>query len=195
MLLRRRDARRRTENTEGADHHKLPVGKILSEPIKGDFLCLPLFGWVGLREKVNTPLVMLVVMLFPSLEDPKPRGTLQLELPIFEGVTELPVLAALERFGWDGRVWPRDPGWPEKGTPDEENLRELLKQAKLANTLVFPTGDQGALAQTVSVQRARGPFLMPPLPEPVGDLDQWKLEQLRALCKDPSIFYSVALVQ
>jgi hypothetical protein len=36
---------------------------------------------------------------------------------------------------------------------------------------------------------------MPPLSQPEGELDQWKLEQLRALCKDPSIFYSSALVQ
>ena len=194
MQLRRRDARKRTENSEGADHHKLPVGKVLSDPIKGDFLSLPLFGWIGLREKVETPLVMLVVMLLPSLEDPSPRGTLQLELPVFPGETELPILAALERFGWDGRVWPRDPGWPTD-PQDEANLKELLKQAKLANTLVFPTGDAGHALQSVSIQRARGPFLMPPLPQPEGEVDQWKLEQLRALCKEPSLFYSNVLVQ
>jgi len=192
MRILRRDSRKRTEGHEAADHLKLPVGKVLSDPVKGDFLALPLFGWVGLREQKGTPLVMLVVMLIPSIEDTKPRGTLQLELPVFEGETELPILAALERFGWDGRIWPRDPGWPTEGD-DADNLRELLKQAKLAHTLVFPTGDSGHALQSVSIQRARGPFLMPPLPQPEGDVDQWKLERLRELCKNPEVFYPLSL--
>lgn len=187
MKHRDRRKHKQPKKRKDTDHRKLPVGQILSEPVKGDFLCLPLFGWIAVREKTETPLVMLVMMLLPSLEDPTPRGTLQLELPIFED-TELAVLAALNRFGWDGRVWPRDEGWPPEGSSDEENLRALLEQAELSNTLVFPSADEGVMAQSVSVQRARGPFLMPPLPKPEGEPDPWKLEQLRELCTNPTLF-------
>jgi hypothetical protein len=178
-------------NKGAADHRKLPVGTVLSEPIKGEFLCLPLFGWVAVRQTTDTPLVMLVVMLFPSIEDPAPRGTLQLELPVFPE-TELATVAALDRFGWDGRIWPEEEGWPPDGSDDEKNLLELLGQSGLANTLVFPTGDEGSAAQSVSVQRARGPFLMPPLPTPEGDIDPWKRERLRRLCDNPRLFYHAA---
>jgi hypothetical protein len=190
--MKRRDKRRGKTN-KTTDHKKLPVGKVLSDPVKGEFLCLPLFGWIAVREKVDTPLVMLVVMLFKSVEDPVPRGTLQLELPVFPE-TELGIVAALDRFGWDGRIWPRDEGWPDEGSSDEDNLKALLKQAKLRNTLVFPTGDEGSAAQSVNVQRARGPFLMPPLPKPEVEVDPWKRDQLRKLCEAPELFYHIALV-
>jgi len=179
----------RPEESKGIDHLKLPVGKIISEPVKGKFLTLPLFGWVGIREKTNTPLVMLVVMLFRSVEDPVPKGTLQLELPVMED-TELAVLATLERFGWDGRIWPEQEGWPPPESDDEANLLALLEQSgNLKNTLTFPPGEEGAAALEVDVQRARGPFLMPPLPEPEGEPDEFKLTRLRELCTHPVIFY------
>lgn len=176
----------RTEDTKGHDHRKLPVGTILSNPIKGDFLALPLFGWVAKRAKVETPLVMLVTMLIRSAEDPHPKGTLQIELPVVEE-TELATVAALERFGWDGRVWPVDDGWPTGSTNDEEQILALMEQAKLRATMTFPSGENGVSAQSVSVQRAKGPFLMPPLPT-AKDVDPKKLQRLRELCENPRIF-------
>jgi hypothetical protein len=184
------DSRKRS-NPE--NHLKLPVGKVLSDPIKGDFYYLPLLGWIGVRETTETPLVMVTTTIFKSLEEPYPQGTLILEWPVFED-TELAVLAALESLGWDGRIWPRDSGWPEGNDEvDEENLREFLKQAKLAHTLVFPIQEGGAVAGKVSIQRARGPFLMPSLPQPTGSPNPERLAALRALCKDPTVFYSLAL--
>ena len=177
----------RDDDTKGIDHRKLPVGTVMSNPIKGDFLALPLFGWVAKRAKVETPLVMIVVLLMRSLEDPKPRGTLQIELPIVEE-TEKATLAALERFGWDGRVWPVDPGWPTGSDTDEGLIMTLMEQANLRATLTFPSGPQGAQAQAVSVQRSQGPFLMPPLPEPEKEVDAAKLLRLRQLCENPRIF-------
>jgi hypothetical protein len=179
----------RPEEAKGVDHLKLPVGKIISAPVKGKFLTLPLFGWVGIREKANTPLVMLVVMLFRSVEDPVPKGTLQIELPVMED-TELAVLATLEQFGWDGRIWPEDEGWPPPDSDDEANIMALLEQSgNLRNTLTFPPGEEGAAAMEVNVERARGPFLMPPLPKPEGEADEYKLKRLRELCANPVIFY------
>lgn len=179
----------RPDEAKSVNHLKLPVGKVLSAPVKGKFLSLPLFGWVGIREKENTPLVMLVLMLFRSVEDPEPRGTIQVELPVMED-TELATLDALERFGWDGRIWPEEDGWPEAGSDDAENLMALLEQSgNLKNTFVFPPRDEGSVAIEVDVQRARGPFLMPPLSKPENPPDEGRLKRLRELCADPVIFY------
>lgn len=167
------------------NHRDLPVGRLLSEPTKGDFLALPLFGWIASRRGTGTPLVMLTVLLIRSLEDPSPRGTLQIELPVYEA-SELATLAALERFGWDGRVWPLDDGWPSSDSVEEANIRSLMEQAKLKSTLTFPPGEKGVSLQPVTVSRARGDFLMPPLPAPEGEPDPVKLARLRALCADPS---------
>lgn len=178
----------RDDETKGIDHRKLPVGQVISNPVKGDFLALPLFGWVAKRAQTETPLVMVVVLLMRSVEDPRPRGTLQIEMPVIEGETELPTLAALERFGWDGRVWPIDDGWPTGSEADEENITSLMEQAKLRATMTFPPGEEGVQAQTVSVQRAQGPFLMPPLDAPEGEVDPLKLQRLRQLCENPRVF-------
>lgn len=177
----------RDDETKGQDHRKLPVGTVKSAPVRGEFLALPLFGWVAKRAKVETPLVMIVVLLMRSLEDPRPRGTLEIELPIEED-TELATLAALERFGWDGRVWPIDDGWPTGSETDEELVTTLMEQAKLRATMTFPSGPNGASAQTVNVERSQGPFLMPPLPAHTGEVDQAKLTRLRQLCENPRIF-------
>jgi len=181
--------RDKPDEAKGVDHLKLPVGKVISVPVKGKFLTLPLFGWIGIREKKNTPLVMLILMLFRSLEDPVPRGTLQIELPVHED-TELAVLAALGRFGWDGRVWPEEEGWPPPDSDDEANLVALLEQSgNLRNTMTFPPGEEGSAVQEVTIERATGPFLMPPLPKPAEEPDEHKLKRLRELCANPAVFY------
>lgn len=177
----------RAPEAKGIDHKKLPVGEIISQPVKGKFLALPLFGWVAIRDKHNTPLVMLTCLLMPGPNAPDPKGTIKIELPILEE-TEMATVAALERLGWDGRVWPGDPGWPEE-TDDEGNIRTLLEQAGLAATMVFPSGDQGTKTLNVNVERLRGPFLMPPLPEPEQPPDIHKVERLRQLCRDSTCFY------
>lgn len=178
----------RSPEAKGIDHKKLPVGEVIDKPVaKGRYLALPLFGYVALRDKVNTPLVMVTCLLMPGPAAPDPRGAIKIELPVIEE-TEMATVACLERFGWDGRVWPGEPGWPED-TDDEENIRALLEQAGLAATMVFPSGDKGTKTQTVEVQRAKGPFLMPPLPKPNEDPDPHKVERLRELCRDSTIFY------
>lgn len=169
-------------------HRKLPVGQVRSNPVKGDFLSIPLLGWVSIRAKTETPLVMLALLLFRSVEDPRPRGTLHIELPVLPE-TENATVAALERYGWDGRVWPGDEGWPTGSEQDEANMKAMLEGANLKATLVFPSGDAGTPAQSVSVQRARGPFLMPPLPIPETDPNPQLVERLREICKSPGIFH------
>jgi hypothetical protein len=171
------------------DHQKLPVGKVVSSPVKGDFLALPIFAWVARRAKTQVPLVMITVVLVGTDGSPSPRGTLQIELPIYED-TELAVLAYLERFGWDGRVWPLDEGWPSGETSEEAALKGLMDQAQLKATFTFPPGEKGVALQPVTVSRARGPFLMPPLPAPEVETDPVKLQKLRDICAQPQMLAS-----
>lgn len=192
--IQRNVERRESEGDEQEvpEHHlRLPVGTVKSEPVKGDFLTIPLFGWVSTRVKTHTPLVMLVVLLIRQ-GDETPHGTLQIELPIF-AETELQTLAVLERYGWDGRVWPTDPGWPDGNGEDEESLKALIAQAGLKATFVFPPNDAGVSVQEVKVTRARGPFLMPPLPEPDREPDPHKLARLRELCDNPTMLLSATI--
>lgn len=176
------------------NHLMLPAGKILTEPVKGDFLTFPLYAWIGVRVKTATPLVMLRLMLIRSLEEPQPQGLLEVELPVYEE-TEASTLAALERYGWDGRAWPTDEGWPSGSDSDEAMLKHYMSEAGLGASLTFPpTNDAGIAAQPVTVSRARGRFLMPPLNPPTKDPTPERLENFRKLCRNPKLFLLGSLV-
>lgn len=185
---------KRPEEAKGIDHHLLPVGKVIAgmdptKPIRGKYQAMPLFGYVSLRDKTDTPLVMLTVLLMKVEEgDISVAGSMSLELPVFPE-TETGILWALERLGWDGRVWPVDDGWPHGDEANEMQLLELMENAKLRASLTFPPSDVGAAAIEVDVQRANGPFLMPPLPEPEAPGDPVKLAKLRAMCENPKVFF------
>lgn len=166
---------------------RLPVGQIVSAPAKGDFLALPLFGWVSVRPS-GIPLIIVASLLMRSLTNMKARATFKLELPIYPE-TEVATLAVLERFGWDGRIWPRDAGWPTGTGQDEENILALMNAAGLVSTLTFSPQDKGILAQPVHVARAQGPFLMPPFAAPDEPPSEEKMALLRKLYGEPEIFY------
>jgi len=171
------------KESESTDHHKLPVGQILSAPVKGDFISMPLFGCMGIRAKVGTPLVLITLALMRKNDHEKrPRGWLRVELPILPE-TQNATLAALERYGWTGQIWPTD--GPLEDPANEVQLKSLLDASNLAATLVF----SGTQLQDVAVSRAQGPFLMPPLPEAEGEPDPVKLTRLLELCADPQVFY------
>ena len=92
--------------------------------------------------------------------------------------------------GWDGRVWPTDDGWPD-GTDDEEQVLTLMEQASLRATLTFPPHEEhGHATLPVDVQRAQGPFLMPPLPQPDGLPSEALTAKLRLLCEDPAMHFA-----
>lgn len=162
----------------------------MSAPVKGEFQGLPLFGWVATRAKTEVPLVMIVLLLMRGTEEPVPRGTLQLEIPVIPGENELAVVATLEQLGWDGRVWPTDDGWPD-GTDDEDQVRTLMEQATLRATLTFPPHkDHGHATLPVDVQKAQGPFLMPPLPQPEDPPSEALTAKLRQLCENPAMHFA-----
>lgn len=181
------------------NHRKLPVGNVreqtTDQPVRGEYQSMPLFGWVSVRQQTEDPLVMLTVLLIRSVEDPMPRASLQIELPVFDDTIHA-TLACLERYGWDGRVWPIDDGWPEGSTSgEEEQVLGLMEQAGLRATMTFPPGELGVALQPVKVERAQGPFLMPPLPEaekgwPNTPEGAAKFAKLKLICENPRQFYN-----
>ncbi len=183
---------KRPLEAKGIDHNKLPVGTVIGSPLRGTFSALPIFGYVALREKTNVPLVMLTVLLLRGEEgkDLRPHGAMKIELPVYPE-TEDVIVHTLDKLGWDGRVWPNDDGWPT-GEPQEGEISNMMDSAKLRATMTFPPKPEGVATMSVDVQRARGPFLMPPLEQPEGEVDATKRDKLRHLCETPQVFHSPA---
>jgi len=161
------------------NHLDLPVGKMISPPVRGECLALPLFGWIARRVGDRVPLVMLALLLIRSLDEPDPIGTLEVTLPCPDR-NLLATARALERFGWAGGQWPQDPGWLAGDSQEEAAVRALLDQAGLKSSLTFPPGPNGVAMLDVNVARASGPYLMPPLILD-SDPDPYLVEKLRTL--------------
>lgn len=129
-----RKVRRNNEKEElvTEEQQRLPVGKVVTSPVKGEFLALPMLGWVSLRKGSEIRLLMLALLL---LRDAKISGVIHIEIPIYPE-TERNTIWMLQKFGWDGRVWPKDAGWPT-GAPDEEGHTHMLGQVNLSGSFVF----------------------------------------------------------
>lgn len=168
------------------EQQRLPVGRVVTSPVKGEFLALPMLAWVSLRKGTDIRLLMMALFL---LRDGKISGMINIEFPIYPE-TEQNTIAMLQKYGWDGRIWPTDPGWPS-GTPDEEGHRDILDQVALVASIVFPPVGDGHAAMNVSVERAKGNFFMPPLPEAEVDLDPALVARFRELCENYKVFYPV----
>lgn len=169
---------------------RLPVGKVAGSPVKGSFLALPALGWVSVRKNSEIRLLMLAVFL---LRDAKLSGMLHIEFPIYPE-TERNTVWMLQNFGWDGRVWPQDAGWPTGSPDDEANYQHMLGQVELAGSLVFPPSPGGGNAgMNVSVERAKGNFFMPPLPEAESDPDEKLVARLRELCENFKVFHKTEI--
>lgn len=184
---------KRPDAARGIDHNRLPTGTVAGVPIRGTFAALPLFGYVSLRNRTNIPLVMLTVLLLKGDEEGgeaslRPRGTLNIEFPIYPETMDATV-NMLDKLGWDGRVWPNDEGWPTGDATVEPEVIALMESAKLRATMTFPPSPQGNATMPVNVERAQGPFLMPPLTEPEGPVNAEKKDKLRLLCENPRLFH------
>jgi len=176
--------------TKGVDHRLLPTGRVTTEPVKGKFQGLPLVAWCGIRSGVNTPILNLALSLMRDPREAVIAGGLHIEFPILDETTGA-IVAMLQRFNWQGKVWPLDTDvtWPLPGSVDEANLRGLLKQSGLRSTFLFPPSDQGYATLPVSVLRARGPFLMPPLEPPNEEPPTELVERFQHVYRDPRAFY------
>ena len=173
------------------DQQKLPVARVLTEPVRGPHVSFPLLAWTALRERDRIPLVMLVLALL-SPDKEGICGTLEVELPVYPE-TEAATLLVLERYGWAGDVWTLGAPPPFDNIELGEQLKGLLNQTttRMQRTLVFaPDPETGsALAQTVDVARAKGRFLMPPLEAPKEPPNAERLKSLRDLIAGCASFF------
>lgn len=174
----------------------LPVGRVASEPIKGSFQALPIFGWLSVVKRdvprgsltsAGTQVILgIATLILDSVQSAQPKGTFCIEIPVLPE-TQDSIVAYLERLGWDGRIWPRDSGWPDGSDTDVEQLTSLMLDSNLTNIIVFSPGEHGVPTVAIDIQKARGPFYMPPLPQvPVTDQD--KALKFEALVADPTVF-------
>lgn len=105
-------------------------------------------------------------------------------------------LRLLAALGWNGKVWPRDGGWPDQ--PNEiRGLQRLLREIGLTNTLSFPP--DAKLGNRVLR------FMMPkrnalfPLPINLSEEDVVEVtpeleEEFRRLMESPDSLFGVSLV-
>jgi len=169
---------------------KLPTGKLLTDPVKGEFTSVPLLGWIAVRTRDRIPLVMLdLALLRPEHQEEGIKGWLQVELPLYLD-TEAATVAALERYGWSGKCWKEgDEHWPTGDEDNLEQLRGLMSQWGLRASLTFPPSELGGFnAQPVEVTRAAGSFLMPPL-ETTEPPNPERVQALRDIVLDYRSFY------
>jgi hypothetical protein len=155
----------------------------------------PLLGWVALRDRDRTPLIMLALALLePGREETGIRGTLELELPLYAD-TEAATIAALNRYGWAGSTWALGDPAPMGDEGLAEQLGGLLAQVSgLRATLLFApdqvTGN--TKAQVIDIARAKGPFFMPPLEEPAFPIEPERLRAFRELVRSHRTFFTSA---
>lgn len=188
-LKRQQDSEAKAVNELPEEQKRLPSARLLTTPVRGKFQSIPLLGWIA-RQKDGVPAVNLVVAL---LDDKfQIKGTLQIDLPIYRE-TQAATVAALARYGWEGQVWrDGDEHWPTGDAVNEDQLSTLIAQTEgLQASMTFPPDGDGAVPmQEVEVMRARGPFLMPPLPEPEeGDVDEDLITKFIGLCEDFRVFF------
>jgi hypothetical protein len=150
----------------------------------GPYNILPIMGTMHQGKK--TAFVHLSCFLLRVTDD-EHAGVMNWILP-FNPRTEQSVGSLLVSLGWDGRVWPDEPGWPEG--KEAVGLRELLKGANLLATMTFPpdpTNGNAILRQ--EVLRTSADFPLPPFAgSGTVEAKPEHLEKLRKLAEDPRIF-------
>lgn len=171
---------------EDEKHLELPVGEMISGPLKGDFQAMPVVSWIGVREIKATPLVMVAAVLLPLDNVEFIQGTILLEIPV-TSTNESDVCRFLESVGWSGKLWPGDA--VDADTVD--TLHSLSEQFSLRKTLVFDAEDPSLFK--VTVQRPRGPFLMPAIPTADVPPQDTTLQKFREILLNPTQFVSMVL--
>lgn len=173
---------------------RLPSGRLTTPPIRGTYNSIPLLSWMARRNEENIPLVMLGLALLD--EKNTMVGNLQVEYPIYKGETDAAVVEQLKKYGWKGGVWSDGATeWPT-GDPQNEDLISTLVHDThtLKSTMTFPPNDEGQNAVVaVTIGRANGPFLMPPLTEP-EEPDEELVQRLHDLCDNYHVFYQDAVL-
>jgi hypothetical protein len=124
---------------------------------------LPLLGYI-----IQGKLFIQGILLKSYVDEHS--GSMDWAIPLNER-TMGDALTVLASLGWDGRVWPRDKGWPDGDPKEAKGLRVLMERIGLTASLVFPPhNEKGSRVLRIHVLKTGGtPF---PLPPYVDDADK-----------------------
>lgn len=136
-------------------------------PSTGEVVALPVMAY--LMDQVKGRFLRIQHLMFLTTEDPSPVGPLVVDYPITPET--LPkVLWMLKSLGWDGRLWPRDPGWPDDDEDFEQICIALGGKDAVAHCMVFIPGEEATATVKVTLPPGTRWFALPDLPDPLGDL-------------------------
>lgn len=158
----------------------------------GPYNLLPVI--CGIHKGKTTNFVLLTAFLL-RISDDAHVGNLNWVLPLNTN-TEVALTKLLVSLGWDGRVWPEEPGWPGEGSKEAEGLQALVKGQNLHGTMTFPPDpENGNATLRQDILRTSADFpLSPELEEGVGvEPSPEMVEKLRKLAADPQAFFGVGI--
>ncbi len=168
------------------DPRDVAYGRVIGGDVHpGPYRILPVLGWMR-KEKGVIGVTLSCILL--RIYDDKHMGSLGWNIPVNER-TEKAVCRALTSFGWDGRIWPLDPGWPDGGD-EARGFQQLLHESHLFSSFVFPPEPQGSRVLRVDVMALSKPFALPPeFPaEDVVEPTEDHMAKLRRLMVEPDLF-------
>lgn len=149
----------------------------------GPYNLLPILASMHTVKEVK---FVLLASFLLRIADEAHVGVMNWMLP-FNERTEKTVAKLLVSLGWDGRVWPEEPGWPGDDTKEATGLRTLLKGQNLLATLTFPPdGENGNAILRQEILRGSADFpLSPHVEEGSKEPTPEMIEKLRKLAADP----------
>lgn len=185
-MLTKRAERAAKEYAKRTPREDLCLAKVTSgdQVRPGPYNLLPILA--SLHKGKDQAFVLLTTFLL-RIADDSHVGVMNWVLPYNER-TEQSVAKLLVTLGWDGRVWPEEPGWPGE-TKEGTGLRQLLAGQNLLATLTFPPdGENGNATMRQEVLRTSANFpLCPEFDDVYGrDPTPEHIAKLRKLAEDPA---------
>lgn len=146
----------------------------------------------GVHKGQTTNFVVMTAFLL-RIADGTQVGVLNWVLP-FNPSTEATIAKLLVSLGWDGRVWPEEPGWPTG--KEAEGLQSLVKGQNLHGTMTFPpNAENGNATLRQDILRTSANFpLSPELADGVGvEPSPEIIEKLRKVAADPETYFGLGI--
>lgn len=161
------------------------MGAGAGEYALGPHRFLPAVAWVR-----GECLVIIGFLL--RMQENKTVGSLAWSLP-YTPNTAYVLGDLMATLGWNGRVWPPEPGKEEGVWPTDEDevrgLRYLMAGRNIQRTFTFPTTEEGNVVLTINMQRrAKVDFPLDPRPYITREADMAMRDELHRFVSEPDLF-------
>ena len=185
-MLTKKAEKAAKEYTRKTPREDLCTAKVVSgdQVRPGPYNILPIMG--SLHKGKHTSFLHISCFLL-RIPDDAHVGVMNWVCPV-NGRTDHAIAKLLVSLGWDGRVWPDEPGWPTGKEAD--GLRALLMGSGLLATLTFPPHpEEGNAMLRQEILRTSTDFpLSPDCGAGAIEPTREHLEKLRKLAADPAVF-------